>query len=809
MRTRIPVAIVVSALLFGVMPAGALAQEGSTAAAGVTPTASQSLAFMEQGNIATGAWGTCAWEISDAGVLTIHPGTGGIIGGAGWFPYRDDVTSIKAVAEDGNKIVCPSDSSSLFEFFSNATTADLSGLDTSNVADMSEMFNGCNALKSVNLTGWDTSNVINMYSMFSYCNSLTSLNLAHFNTKKTKNMSLMFTGCTSLKTLDISGWTTTSFLANDYMFFDCTKLGKFVVGANYEMINDHSCPAATSVTGMWWSVKKKVWVTTSEICSKRSGVADTYLASGSDVGKLDLANSAITVTLSQTSFAYTGARRVPEVTVKSGDKVLRLGTHYSWVATKCRSAGTATLTVKGKGMFEGSRTVHYKIVPADIAGASFATVKDKVYTGKAIKPAPDVTFNGKKVVKGTGYKISYKDNTDVGTASIVFKGKGNFTGTKTITFKIRAASIAGGKATVRNATYTGKACKPKVTVSVGKNVLRSKRDYKLVYQNNVDAGTATVVITGIDNYKGTLKAKFKIARASIKKGRIAKISKQSYTGKKVEPVPKLTVNKTVLKAGSDFKCTYSGNISPGTATFEVTGIGNYKDSLKGSFTIAAPKNPLTVTTNKIIVSQYKLNKSAGVFAPIKVSKAVGAVSYIAVSGSSALTLNKANGRVTVKKGTKAGKYSLRVKVTASGGGVFKAVSKTVTVKVSVTSNAVTTEVEPNDEYDEANYLTVGASMSGTLKSSATDDWFRVYLKEGGTYRLYLSNDQVNSAGGTIIGHIYANGTDMYPYEEVSVYLGSKNGAYTQHITLTAGNNYIRVWTASAVKDQPYHIIVSK
>ena len=52
--------------------------------------------------------------------------------------------------------------------------------------------------------------------------------------------------------------------------------------------------------------------------------------------------------------------------------------------------------------------------------------------------------------------------------------------------------------------YDGKAKEPTATVKDGTKALTSGRDYTLTYKNNVNVGTATAVITGINNYSGTI-----------------------------------------------------------------------------------------------------------------------------------------------------------------------------------------------------------------------------------------------------------------------------------------------------------------
>ena len=63
------------------------------------------------------------------------------------------------------------------------------------------------------------------------------------------------------------------------------------------------------------------------------------------------------------------------------------------------------------------------------------------YTGKALKPGVTVKIkvDGKTVtlVNGTDYTVTYANNVKVGTATVTVKGKGNYTGTITLTFKIK------------------------------------------------------------------------------------------------------------------------------------------------------------------------------------------------------------------------------------------------------------------------------------------------------------------------------------------------------------------------------------
>lgn len=103
------------------------------------------------------------------------------------------------------------------------TTLDLSNFNTSKVTDMSYMFSGCSAL-GINLNNFDTSNVTNMSYMFKGCINVTSLNLSSFNTSKVVNMSGMFYSCTSLTGLSLSNFNTSNVTNMSSMFYYCKMI---------------------------------------------------------------------------------------------------------------------------------------------------------------------------------------------------------------------------------------------------------------------------------------------------------------------------------------------------------------------------------------------------------------------------------------------------------------------------------------------------------------------------------------------------------------------------------------------------------
>ncbi len=96
----------------------------------------------------------------------------------------------------------------------------------------------------------------------------------------------------------------------------------------------------------------------------------------------------------------------------------------------------------------GSVDINYTIgtsTPTSRPSISTASVNDissKTYTGSAIKPSVTVTLDGKTLKLNEDYTVTYSNNTSIGTGRITIKGTGNYTGTKTVSFKIVPKAIS-------------------------------------------------------------------------------------------------------------------------------------------------------------------------------------------------------------------------------------------------------------------------------------------------------------------------------------------------------------------------------
>ena len=101
---------------------------------------------------------------------------------------------------------------------------DIQYLNTSEVTDMGDMFDGCYSLPEVDLSHFDTKKVTDMNAMFAY-SSLSELDLSSFDTHNVINMNQMFDGCSSLGTITVGkDWNTDNLLSSTNMFKDCYTL---------------------------------------------------------------------------------------------------------------------------------------------------------------------------------------------------------------------------------------------------------------------------------------------------------------------------------------------------------------------------------------------------------------------------------------------------------------------------------------------------------------------------------------------------------------------------------------------------------
>ena len=300
---------------------------------------------------------------------------------------------------------------------------------------------------------------------------------------------------------------------------------------------------------------------------------------------------------------YTGnsISALPVITYNGA--TLTKGTDYTLTYSNNVNVGTATVTIKGQGNFKGTTSKTFSISARAMSDTSVANVSSQTYTGNSISPLPTITYNNKTLKKDTDYTLSYSNNTNAGTATITITGKGNFTGTTSKTFSISARAMSDTSvANISSQTYTGNVISPLPTITYNNKTLKKDTDYTLSYSNNINAGTATITITGKGNFTGTTSKTFSISARAMSDTSVVNVGSQTYTGNSILPLPTITYNNKTLKKDTDYTLSYSDNINAGTATITITGKGNFTGMTSTTFIItqkSAEKLNISEIANQI------------------------------------------------------------------------------------------------------------------------------------------------------------------------------------------------------------------
>lgn len=300
--------------------------------------------------------------------------------------------------------------------------------------------------------------------------------------------------------------------------------------------------------------------------------------------------------------------------------------------------GIYKVVLNGTGNYAGSREVMLTITSSKlIPKLKIDKITDQHYTGSKITPKP-VVKDGKNVLtENVHYTVDYKNNTEIGTATVIITGMGEYVGVKQTTFKIKAvASLNKAKVILTTnsgsnytgSVYTGKAIKPNgftLTITVKNEekqntaiTLKEGTDYKVSYQNNINAGTATILFTGINKYTGTVKKKYKITAYDIKADdkniKISLKNSYSYTKGGCKPKPIVTFAGTELEEGIDYSLSYKNNsaVNNGSnqskmSTVIIKGKRNFKGSLTKTYQISNAEIDNLVLTATDKVWQNKAN----------------------------------------------------------------------------------------------------------------------------------------------------------------------------------------------------------
>lgn len=254
----------------------------------------------------------------------------------------------------------------------------------------------------------------------------------------------------------------------------------------------------------------------------------------------------------------------------------------------------------------------FEVVARELTEENVTFGENLVYTGNELTQTVTVTVNGKTLTVGTDYTVSDLTGTEPGSYPVTVAGTGNYTGEVTKSFTISKAQISSAAITYDAGPYgyTGKEWKPEVTVSFNRATLTAGNDYTVSYENNINAGTAKIIITGIgDHFTGLTEKTFTINSAEISGCTFAPIADVTYNTKAHTPEVTVAISGRTLEADKDYTVSYASNVNAGTATVTVTGKGNFTGSANTTFTIAKADLNLSVYTISSLCTETEVKTS--------------------------------------------------------------------------------------------------------------------------------------------------------------------------------------------------------
>ena len=290
---------------------------------------------------------------------------------------------------------------------------------------------------------------------------------------------------------------------------------------------------------------------------------------------------------------------------------------------------------------------------------TFPNGDEMPYTGRSVRLPVRINIDGKELKEGTDYEVFYKNNILEGTASVTYTGINDYSGSYTKYFTISKKAISVKLATIAAITdqpFTGNPIEPALEITFDDYKLYKETDYTVTYSNNINAGLATVTITGIKNFTDTATITFKITPVDVNQIKFSKIPDQKYTGKAIKPAVSFADNSYPVGLNVNYTIAYSNNINPGNAYITVTGKGNFTGKRTLTFKINPPAAGYKFTAGNY---KYKITKAG----------------QATVTGATKKTLNKIAITETVKFA------GSTYKITAIDNNAFKGFSKATSITI--------------------------------------------------------------------------------------------------------------------------------
>ena len=448
---------------------------------------------------------------------------------------------------------------------------------------------------------------------------------------------------------------------------------------------------------------------------------------------------------------------------------------------------------------------NYKI--DTVTGALVVNPKSIAAPSVTINNPTDKTYTGSPCVQGVSVKdseakltfddisVTYENNINVGTATIIYTGKNNYTGEIRKNFKITEASITDDMiANIPSVTYNTKPHTPEVTVTFNGSTLKAGKDYGVAYTNNINAGTATVTVTGKGNFTGTASKTFTINKAGLTLNPCTISELCTETDLKTRTLPSdfflagetetgFSIKLTAVEGGDDIfavapavvegenKITFRLKNEVGAATFTVTVTpvsGNYNG---GSYALTISTHDRTDVSGSISFPDGSaVYTGTGIkYENATISGYSGTLRYgYTPNASTGASLDASGLPLTV------GTYTVAVTFNSDASFGYKTATFTIT-KATPTGTPGYTKLETSGKTLADAKLTVG-----TIRPAGTIAWdlpLTTVLEDGKAYAwTFTPNDTHNYTilTGTLVPYV-DDGMDYIPGV-----IGGNTGSFNFH-----------------------------
>ena len=298
------------------------------------------------------------------------------------------------------------------------------------------------------------------------------------------------------------------------------------------------------------------------------------------------------------------------------------------------------MKVTGRGLYSGSITKTFSIVPRSLDSSCLREIADQIYTGSGLEPDVTVKDGSYTLVKGKDYSVSYSSNRSVGTGTARITLKGNYTGTLRQSFRI----VSSKKRTAVSESAAEEALSDVSSISDLDVIRYDGKDLQqgpdfVIEKKAMSGGSVQVIITFTGEYKGSYTVEFwEDDTEGLSKGDLLSIGGLEYevinarkhtvkvTGAESSGIRSLSIPDTIQPDGAKYRVTaVAGSAFRGCIGLTRVSIGKYVTSVGASAWYGDSKVSRVTFRGTLLKSIGKkafrgISKKAKVSAPKKVLK---------------------------------------------------------------------------------------------------------------------------------------------------------------------------------------------